>query len=581
MDDVTEEKATTTYVRPQRDRKAPDKLSSGEFVVYATIKSGQTFATQMSAAKAIAHYGADAKAALVKEIDGILARKVWHGVLRSSLSATQRKKIIRSSCFIKPKFVDGIFAKLKARFVAGGNNQDRSLYDQSDISSPTASTAALFTVISQAAAKGHKVMSFDIGQAYLNAEMNADVFVYLSKEMASVVCEVDPSYSNFLEPNGQLLVKLDKALYGCIESSKLWYEHFKGTLESLGYVANPLDPCVFNRKNSDGTYTTVVVFVDDALVTSPSQAALDELAKSMESVYKFVEVRMGLVHQYLGMKLDFSSPSLCHITMEKYIVDLISEYAVTGTARTPASEDLFEVDPDSPLMEPQRAKDFHRGVAQCLYLACRARPDILCATIFLTTRVQQPSAQDGRKLMRLLKYLNGTRELGIVLGGDSDGNLGVQIYADAAFNKHSDAKSHSGIFVTAGRGPVAAKSSKIKVVAKSSAEAELISASDGVSVGEWVHEFALNQPGGDQLKQTVLFEDNQAAIHMMRNGRSGSARTGHIKLRYFFVKQYIDDGSIELKHCPTDTMIADILTKPLQGAHFERLRAYLLGYEIQ
>jgi hypothetical protein len=52
-------------------------------------------------------------------------------------------------------------------------------------------------------------------------------------------------------------------------------------------------------------------------------------------------------------------------------------------------------------------------------------------------------------------------------------------------------------------------------------------------------------------------------------------------LRYFFVKQYIDDGSITIEHCPTDRMIADILTKPLQGAHFERLRGFLLSYDIQ
>jgi hypothetical protein len=477
--------------------------------------------------------------------------------------------------------MDGLFAFLKGRFVAGGNGQDRGLYERNQISSPTASTAALFSVITQAAAKGHKVMSFDIGQAYLNADMNADVFVYVAKEVAEIVCELDPSYSKFLEPDGKLLVKLDKALYGCIESAKLWYLHFKGSLEELGYVANPMDTCVFNRKNKDGTYTTIVIYVDDALVTSPKQSALDELAAAMKKRYGVVEVRMGAIHQYLGMKLDFSNQGLCHVTMEKYIADLLEEYKVTGTCRVPAQESLFDIDTEAEPMSPLAAKDFHRAVAQCLYLACRARPDILCPTIFLTTRVQQPTQEDGRKLMRLLKYLNGTRKLGVLLGGNAEGNIGVQIYADAAFNKHPDARSHSGIFVTLGRGPVAAKSAAIKVVAKSAAEAELISASDGVSVGEWVHEFVVHQPGGDSVEPTVLHEDNTAAIHLMKNGRSNSIRTGHIKLRYFFVKQYIDDGSITIEHCPTDRMIADILTKPLQGAHFERLRGFLLGYDIQ
>jgi len=469
---------------------------------------------------------------------------------------------------------------LKARVVAGGNNQDRSIYDESQTSSPTASNAAILTIIAQAAVKGHKVMTFDIGQAYLNADMVEDVFVYLPKEVAIILVERDPSYAKFIEPNGQILVKLDKALYGCIESSKLWYEHFKGTLESLGYKANPMDPCVFNRIDADGTCTTIAIYVDDALVTSPEQAALDELAEQMKKRYGVVTVKTGDIHHYLGMKLDFSRPKLALVTMQKYIEDLVVETATTGTARTPAGEDLFEIDVNATPMDKNEAKSFHRVVAQCLYLACRARPDILCSTIFLTTRVQVPTAEDRHKLTRLLKYLNGTKELGIMLGGDTSGNIGVTIYADAAFNKYPNGRSNAGIFITLGRGPIIAKSGSIKSVAKSIAEAELMSASDGVSLGEWVHEFVIHQPGGESVGPSVLKEDNTAAIQLMKNGRSNSARTGHIKLRYFFVKQYIDDGSIILEHCPTDEMIADILTKPLQGSHFEFLRSYLLGYEI-
>jgi len=578
--DINEESATSTYVKPYRERRLPDKYRDGEFVTYATIKEESTFLTHMSAKKALSQFGAEAKEALVKEIDGILQRKVWHGVLRSSLSKTQIKKIIRSSCFVKPKAVDGIIAMLKARLVAGGNNQDRSIYDESQTSSPTASIASILTVIAQAAAKGHKIMTFDIGQAYLNANMEQDVFVYLSKEIADIVVERDPSYAKFIESSGQLLVKLDKALYGCIESAKLWYEHLKGTLESLGYVANPMDPCVFNRKNADGTFTTVVIYVDDALVTSEKQSALDELASQMKKRYGVVTVKTGYIHHYLGMKLDFSKPKFALVTMEKYIEDLIEETQITGSARTPAAENLFEIDVAAAALDPSHAKAFHRVVAQCLYLSCRARPDILCATIFLTTRVQAPTIEDHRKLTRLLRYLNATKQLGIMLGGDEAGNIGVTIYADAAFNKHPNGRSHAGIFITLGRGPVVAKSSSIKAVAKSSAEAELMAASDGVSLGEWVHEFAVHQPGGASIGPSLLKEDNTAAIQLMKNGRSNSARTGHIKLRYFFVKQYIDDGSIVLEHCPTDRMVADILTKPLQGSHFEYLRSYLLGYEM-
>ena len=63
------------------------------------------------------------------------------------------------------------------------------------------------------------------------------------------------------------------------------------------------------------------------------------------------------------------------------------------------------------------------------------------------------------------------------------------------------------------------------------------------------------------------------------NGKSCSDRTKHTKLRYFFIKQYIVSGEFDVTHCPTEMMVADILTKPLQGKQFKTLRDKLLGYK--
>ena len=80
--------------------------------------------------------------------------------------------------------------------------------------------------------------------------------------------------------------------------------------------------------------------------------------------------------------------------------------------------------------------------------------------------------------------------------------------------------------------------------------------------------------------EVIIHEDNEAAIHLIRNGRSTSERTKHIALRHFFVKQFLDDGTFTLVHCPTENMIADILTKPLQGPQFFKLRALILGHAL-
>ena len=72
-------------------------------------------------------------------------------------------------------------------------------------------------------------------------------------------------------------------------------------------------------------------------------------------------------------------------------------------------------------------------------------------------------------------------------------------------------------------------------------------------------------------------QDNQSTMKLIFKVRLLSQRTKHIDIRYFFLKERIDNGDICVKYLPTEDMIADILTKPLQGAMFRQLRALLLG----
>jgi hypothetical protein len=160
--------------------------------------------------------------------------------------------------------------------------------------------------------------------------------------------------------------------------------------------------------------------------------------------------------------------------------------------------------------------------------------------------------------------------------GTAGGKVGLTVFADASFATCEDAKSFGGIFATGGRGMTYCKCGKLRLVARSSTEAELIALSDATSILLWSQQF-LKFQGYDVVAE--LLEDNMPTINMIRNGRSMSDRTRHVDVKYFFVKQYIESGKIVLKHCPTADMVADILTKPLQGFHFERLRDLLLGYK--
>ena len=93
-------------------------------------------------------------------------------------------------------------------------------------------------------------------------------------------------------------------------------------------------------------------------------------------------------------------------------------------------------------------------------------------------------------------------------------------------------------------------------------------------------EFAIESQLIDGKDEVVVYEDNEAAIHLVKNGKSNSDRAKHIALRHFFVKQCLDDGTLNTLHCPTEDMIADALTKPLQGPQFFKPRALVLGHSI-
>ncbi len=195
--------------------------------------------------------------------------------------------------------------------------------------------------------------------------------------------------------------------------------------------------------------------------------------------------------------------------------------------------------------------------------------------MFLSTRTKSATEDDYSKLDRVLRYLNGTAGMGMVLETDKD--ICVYTFADAAYGVHADGKSHSGLNITLGRGAVFVRSAKQKIVSKSSTEAELIGLSDSLSQTIWTRDFLTGQ--GYSIGPATVYQDNMSAIALAAKGKSTSDRTRHIHIRYFFVKDRVDAGEIAVEYKPTKLMLADLLTKPLQGDLFRAMRKELLNWE--
>ena len=234
-------------------------------------------------------------------------------------------------------------------------------------------------------------------------------------------------------------------------------------------------------------------------------------------------------------------------------------------AATPATKTLFDIDHDAAELGPAEFERFRSVVCKLLYVALRGRPDILLSVVFLASRVSKATVQDQTKLKRLLEYLFGTYDLPLTLGADDIQTM--YTFVDAAFAVHDDMKSHTGGVITFGRGGIACKSAKQKVVTKSSTEAELVGASEYLPSTIWVQYFL--QAQGFLHRHSYFEQDNQSAMRLECNRRaSASQRSRHINIRYFFITDRLSTDNITLRYCQTEHMLADFLSKPLQGGLF-------------
>ena len=364
-----------------------------------------------------------------------------------------------------------------------------------------------------------------------------------------------------------------------LQSSLLYYKKFVKDIEEIGFELNPYDPCVANKMVL-GKQLTLTWHVDDIKASHVMTKVIDDLVKWIEEKHggtTKVTPSRGKKHDYLASILDYSTPGVVKIDMTRYIKAMVVDFKYPEelgdkVPKTPAAAHLFEVRDDVEKLDGDKAEEFHHVVAKGLFVCKRARDDIQPTIAFLCTRVKEPDHDDWQKLLRLMRYLKATQDVVKTL---EMGNMGVvQWWADAAFAVHKDMKSHTGGVMTLGKGAVQSISQKQKLNTKSSTEAEVVGADDVMVHLMWMKHFLDAQ--GYEAKQTILYQDNTSAMLLEKNGRESSGkRTRHINIGYFHIKDRIKNGDLEVKCCPTDEMVADFMSKPLQGKPF---RKFLSNY---
>ena len=193
------------------------------------------------------------------------------------------------------------------------------------------------------------------------------MYIRCDRNLTKLIIEVLPGIKWYVTKEGTLYCHLLKALYGCVQASKLWYDKLTKFLRTLGYEHLPTDPCVMHKIVNDEIYL-LVIYVDDILVLVLANGdEIEHLRQAFTAEYQWFTMEVGNSHSYLGMHLVMNN-GYAGIDMSIFVDQLLEKHGDQAKeANTPAAKDIFTVDTHSqPLIEAER-REFHTTVAKLLY----------------------------------------------------------------------------------------------------------------------------------------------------------------------------------------------------------------------
>ena len=401
------------------------------------------------------------------------------------------------------------------------------------------------------------IHQMDVVTAFLNGTLDEEIY------MQQPECYVEPGKEG-------LVCRLKKSLYGLKQSPRCWNNFFKEFMLSLGFVQSVADPCVFIRVLND-KLTIVTVHVDDLILLTDTEKEMIDLKTSLANHFKMKD--MGVLHYYLGVSVTIKDGVL-QISQEQYIGKIMRKYKLQDckTVSTPMDLNVKLVKDDGYSKPwPVDVVQYQSMVGSLIYAAIATRPDIAYAVAALAKFNSSPTEAHLTAVKRVFRYLKGTAQLRLQY---QETDVNVVGYSDADWASDSDdRRSTSGnVFVMSGDA-ISWTSKKQPTVALSTSESEYIALCFATQEAVWLRQL-MKELQIDCTTATTMYEDNQGAIAMSRNPVLHK-RTKHIDIKYHFVREKTQDGTIELKYCPTNEMVADILTKPLSKGQFEYLRCKL------
>jgi len=469
---------------------------------------------------------------------------------------------------------DGTYDKHKLRIYFDGSRWKHLYGDSTYAGVARRETQRLLLTL--AAIHDYDLWGFDISTFSLYAKIPDDVKIYARRP---------PGFPDHLLPP---LMRLTSYVYGHPEANSAAVALLRSFLEHLGFKATKSDPHLYMLHNLEHPdFCLISTHVDDGTcISKPGSNIRAWIQDRLRE--RFDITSEDDLSTLLGMTItrDRSNHTI-DLHMTKSFDDLFSRFpeAVCCAANdeSPPTPMVATRDIGKQLLElsqyPLDAKgitEYQEIIGICNWIST-CRYDIVYATNTLARSMKSPTKLDRYRARHLLRYLYGTRNLTLRLGGP-DATLVTFSTVDSSYASHIDLKSHTGatFHVSTQGAPYDVLTHKQSVTADSSTVSETIGVHYSTKNIIWLRSL-LNELGYT-LDPTTLYCDNKSTLRIISNSGS-SGRSKHIELRYLVVREYISSGSITMDYLPTDDMLADMFTKPLGPTQFIKLRDIVMGHQ--
>jgi hypothetical protein len=309
------------------------------------------------------------------------------------------------------------------------------------------------------------------------------------------------------------------------------------------------------------------IYVDDIVFGGMSDRMIKHFVDQMQSEFEMSLV--GELTYFLGLQVKQMEDSI-FLSQSKYAKNIVKKFGMENAShkRTPAPTHL-KLSKDEKGTNVDQSL-YRSMIGSLLYLTA-SRPDIAFAVGVCARYQADPKVSHINQVKRILKYVNGTCDYGLLYSHGCDPILSGYCDADWA-GSADDRKSTSGGCFFLGNNLISWFSKKQNCVSLSTAEAEYIAAGSSCSQLVWMKQM-LTEYNVTQDVMT-LYCDNLSAINISKNPIQHS-RTKHIDIRHHFIRDLVEDKVIALEHVATELQLADIFTKALDANQFENLRGKL------